>query len=110
MLRTSGKRPDRPGGFVEPTVLNRRDPKMRADDVAPLALRRRPPGRRTSLGGGGTGQFLVVGLGGAVYSADPERAQESPTCSYRHGVGQQPDGLDGRPAVRGTSAPASAGS
>ena len=113
-LRTGGKRVDRPGAFVEATVLT---------DV--------------TLGGCGThregscsGLTAVIyrvadaseavalannssfGLGGVVYSADPARAQEVADLLDTGMVWtNSPQGSMARPAaLAGPSAPASAGS
>ncbi len=75
-LRTGGKRPDRPGAFVEPTVLTDVTPDMRAyheELFGPAAVVYRVADAAEAVALANSSSF---GLGGAVYSADPERAQE----------------------------------
>ena len=100
-LRTGGHRVDRPGAFVEPTVLTDVTPEMRAyreELFGPAAVIYRVA---DDLGGRGAGQLLALrawrrrlqrGPGPGCRSRGPAR--------HRHGVDQQPAGLDGRPAVR----------
>ena len=117
-LRTGGKRLDRPGAFVEPTVLTDVTPQMRAyheELFGPAAVIYRVADASEAVELANSSSF---GLGGAVYSADPERAQEvadmldtgmvwvnSPTGSMadlpfggtkRSGVGRElgPSGID----------------
>jgi succinate-semialdehyde dehydrogenase/glutarate-semialdehyde dehydrogenase len=75
-LRTGGKRLDRPGAFVEPTVLTDVTPQMRAyheELFGPAAVIYRVADATEAVDLANSSSF---GLGGAVYSADPERAQE----------------------------------
>ena len=75
-LRTGGKRLDRPGAFVEPTVLTDVTPQMRAyheELFGPAAVIYRVADATEAVNLANASSF---GLGGAVYSADPERAQE----------------------------------
>ncbi len=75
-LRTGGKRPDRPGAYVEPTVLTDVTPDMRAyheELFGPAAVVYRVADAGEAVALANSSSF---GLGGAVYSADPERAQE----------------------------------
>jgi succinate-semialdehyde dehydrogenase/glutarate-semialdehyde dehydrogenase len=75
-LRTGGKRLDRPGAFVEPTVLTDVTPHMRAyheELFGPAAVIYRVADAAEAVNLANSSSF---GLGGAVYSADPERAQE----------------------------------
>ena len=100
-LRTGGQRVDRPGAFVEPTVLTDVTPQMRAygeELFGPAAVIYRVAGR---LGGGGAGQFLAVRARGRRVQRGPRpgRGSRRP-ARHRHGVDQQPAGLDGRPALR----------
>ena len=117
-LRTGGNRVDRPGAFVEPTVLTDVTPQMRAyheELFGPAAVIYRVADAAEAVELANSSSF---GLGGAVYSADPERAQEvadmldtgmvwvnSPTGSMadlpfggtkRSGVGRElgPSGID----------------
>jgi succinate-semialdehyde dehydrogenase/glutarate-semialdehyde dehydrogenase len=100
-LRTGGKRLDRPGAFVEPTVLTDVTPQMRA--LPRGAVRARGGdlpgrGRRRS---GGAGQFLVVRARRRGLQRGPRASPGGRrSARHRHGVDQQPDGLDGRLAVR----------
>jgi succinate-semialdehyde dehydrogenase/glutarate-semialdehyde dehydrogenase len=75
-LRTGGKRLDRPGAFVEPTVLTDVTPQMRAyheELFGPAAVIYRVADAAEAVNLANSSSF---GLGGAVYSADSERAQE----------------------------------
>ena len=117
-LRTGGKRLDRPGAFVEPTVLTDVTPQMRAyheELFGPAAVIYRVADAAEAVNLANSSPF---GLGGAVYSADPDRAAEvaglldtgmvwinSPTGSMadlpfggtkRSGVGRElgPSGID----------------
>jgi succinate-semialdehyde dehydrogenase/glutarate-semialdehyde dehydrogenase len=117
-LQTGGKRVDRPGAFVEPTVLTGVTPHMRAyheELFGPAAVIYRVADASEAVELANSSSF---GLGGAVYSADPDRAQEvadlldtgmvwinSPTGSMadlpfggtkRSGVGRElgPSGID----------------
>jgi succinate-semialdehyde dehydrogenase / glutarate-semialdehyde dehydrogenase len=75
-LRTGGKRLDRPGAFVEPTVLTDVTPQMRAyheELFGPAAVIYRVANATEAVNLANSSSF---GLGGAVYSADPERAAE----------------------------------
>jgi succinate-semialdehyde dehydrogenase / glutarate-semialdehyde dehydrogenase len=117
-LHTGGKRVDRPGAFVEPTVLTGVTPQMRAyheELFGPAAVIYRVADASEAVELANSSSF---GLGGAVYSADPDRAQEvaglldtgmvwinSPTGSMadlpfggtkRSGVGRElgPSGID----------------
>ena len=75
-LRTGGQRLDRPGAFVEPTVLTDVTPQMRAyheELFGPAAVIYRVTDATEAVNLANSSSF---GLGGAVYSADPERAQE----------------------------------
>src|SRR5690242_15132693 len=74
--RTGGKRLDRPGAFVEPTVLADGAPQIRAyheELFGPAAVIYRVADAAEAVELANSSSF---GLGGAVYSADPERAQE----------------------------------
>jgi succinate-semialdehyde dehydrogenase/glutarate-semialdehyde dehydrogenase len=73
---TAAKRLDRPGAFVEPTVLTDVTPQMRAyheELFGPAAVIYRVADAAEAVELANSSSF---GLGGAVYSADPERAQE----------------------------------
>src|SRR5579859_5763227 len=75
-LRTGGRRLDRPGAFVEPTVLTGVTPQMRAyheELFGPAAVIYQVADAGEAVELANSSSF---GLGGAVYSADPERAQE----------------------------------
>jgi succinate-semialdehyde dehydrogenase/glutarate-semialdehyde dehydrogenase len=75
-LRTGGKRLDRPGAFVEPTVLTDVTPQMRAyheELFGPAAVIYRVADATEAVNLANSSSFR---LGGAVYSADPERAAE----------------------------------
>jgi succinate-semialdehyde dehydrogenase / glutarate-semialdehyde dehydrogenase len=75
-VRTGGKRLDRPGAFVEPTVLTGVTPDMRAyheELFGPAAVVYQVANAAEAVALANSSSF---GLGGAVYSADPERAQE----------------------------------
>ena len=75
-LRTGGKRVDRLGAFVEPTVLTDVTPQMRAyheELFGPAAVIYRVADASEAVELANSSSF---GLGGAVYSADPDRAQE----------------------------------
>jgi succinate-semialdehyde dehydrogenase / glutarate-semialdehyde dehydrogenase len=75
-LRTGGKRVDRPGAFVEPTVLTDVTPQMRAyheELFGPAAVIYRVADASQAVELANSSPF---GLGGAVYSADPDRAAE----------------------------------
>lgn len=117
-LRTGGKRVDRPGAFVEPTVLTDVTPQMRAyheELFGPAAVIYRVADASEAVELANSSPY---GLGSAVYSADPDRAREvadlldtgmvwinSPTGSMadlpfggtkRSGVGRElgPSGID----------------
>ena len=75
-LRTGGKRVDRPGAFVEATVLTDVTPQMRAyreELFGPAAVIYRVADASEAVALANNSSF---GLGGVVYSADPARAQE----------------------------------
>jgi succinate-semialdehyde dehydrogenase / glutarate-semialdehyde dehydrogenase len=75
-LRTGGERVDRPGAFVEPTVLTDVTPQMRAyreELFGPAAVIYRVADASEAVELANASSF---GLGGVVYSADPARAQE----------------------------------
>ena len=75
-LRTGGKRVDRPGAFVEATVLTDVTPEMRAyreELFGPAAVIYRVADASEAVELANNSAF---GLGGVVYSADPARAQE----------------------------------
>jgi succinate-semialdehyde dehydrogenase/glutarate-semialdehyde dehydrogenase len=75
-LRTGGRRVDRPGAFVEPTVLTDVTPEMRAyheELFGPAAVIYRVAGAAEAVELANSSSF---GLGGVVYSADPVRAAE----------------------------------
>ena len=75
-LRTGGNRVDRAGAFVEPTVLTDVTPQMRAyheELFGPAAVIYRVTDAAEAVELANSSSF---GLGGVVYSADPDRAQE----------------------------------
>jgi succinate-semialdehyde dehydrogenase / glutarate-semialdehyde dehydrogenase len=75
-LRTGGKRVDRPGAFVEPTVLTDVTPQMRAyheELFGPAAVIYRVADAAEAVELANSSSF---GLGGVVYSTDADRAQE----------------------------------
>ena len=75
-VRTGGQRLDRPGAFVEPTVLTDVTPQMRAyreELFGPAAVIYRVADASEAVELANSSSF---GLGGVVYSADPARAQE----------------------------------
>ena len=75
-LRTGGKRVDRPGAFIEPTVLTDVTPQMRAyheELFGPAAVIYRVADASEAVELANSSPF---GLGGVVYSADPGWAQE----------------------------------
>jgi succinate-semialdehyde dehydrogenase/glutarate-semialdehyde dehydrogenase len=75
-LRTGGKRVDRPGAFVEPTVLTGVTPQMRAyreELFGPAAVIYRVADAAEAVELANSSPF---GLGGVVFSTDPGRAQE----------------------------------
>ena len=75
-VRTGGKRLDRPGAFVEPTVLTDVTPEMRAyheELFGPAAVIYKVADVSEAVELANSSSF---GLGGAVYSADPGRAEE----------------------------------
>jgi succinate-semialdehyde dehydrogenase / glutarate-semialdehyde dehydrogenase len=75
-LRTGGKRVGRPGAFVEATVLTDVTPEMRAyreELFGPAAVIYRVADASAAVELANNSSF---GLGGAVYSTDPARAQE----------------------------------
>jgi succinate-semialdehyde dehydrogenase/glutarate-semialdehyde dehydrogenase len=75
-LRTGGRRVDRPGAFVEPTVLTDVTPQMRAyreELFGPAAVIYRVADASEAVELANSSSF---GLGGVVYSADAARAQE----------------------------------
>ncbi len=75
-LRTGGRRVNRPGAFVEPTVLTDVTPEMRAyheELFGPAAVIYRVADASEAVELANSSSF---GLGGVVYSADAARAQE----------------------------------
>jgi succinate-semialdehyde dehydrogenase/glutarate-semialdehyde dehydrogenase len=75
-LRTGGQRVDRPGAFVEPTVLTDVTPQMRAygeELFGPAAVIYRVPDASAAVELANSSPF---GLGGVVFSADRDRAEE----------------------------------
>jgi succinate-semialdehyde dehydrogenase/glutarate-semialdehyde dehydrogenase len=75
-LRTGGHRVDRPGAFVEPTVLTDVTPEMRAyheELFGPAAVIYRVAGAADAVELANSSSF---GLGGVVYSTDPAQAAE----------------------------------
>jgi succinate-semialdehyde dehydrogenase/glutarate-semialdehyde dehydrogenase len=75
-LRTGGRRVDRPGAFVEPTVLTDVTPQMRAyheELFGPAAVIYRVADAAAAVELANSSSY---GLGGVVYSADPARAAE----------------------------------
>jgi len=75
-LRTGGRRVDRPGAFVEATVLTDVTPEMRAyreELFGPAAVIYRVADASEAVQLANSSSF---GLGGVVYSADPARGQE----------------------------------
>jgi succinate-semialdehyde dehydrogenase / glutarate-semialdehyde dehydrogenase len=75
-LRTGGQRLDRPGAFVEPTVLTDVTPQMRAyreELFGPAAVVYRVADASEAIELANSSSF---GLGGVVYSADQARAEE----------------------------------
>jgi succinate-semialdehyde dehydrogenase / glutarate-semialdehyde dehydrogenase len=75
-LRTGGKRVDRPGAFVEATVLTDVTPEMRAyreELFGPAAVIYQVADASEAVELANNSAF---GLGGVVFSADPARAQE----------------------------------
>ena len=75
-LRTGGKRVDRPGAFVEATVLTDVTPEMRAyreELFGPAAVIYQVADASEAVELANNSAF---GLGGVVYSADPARAAE----------------------------------
>jgi succinate-semialdehyde dehydrogenase/glutarate-semialdehyde dehydrogenase len=75
-LRTGGKRVDRPGAFVEATVLTDVTPQMRAyreELFGPAAVIYRVADAAEAVDLANSSSF---GLGGVVYSSDAGRAQE----------------------------------
>jgi succinate-semialdehyde dehydrogenase / glutarate-semialdehyde dehydrogenase len=75
-LRTGGKRVDRPGAFVEPTVLTDVTPQMRAyheELFGPAAVIYQVADAAEAVELANSSAF---GLGGAVYSSDSEQAAE----------------------------------
>jgi succinate-semialdehyde dehydrogenase / glutarate-semialdehyde dehydrogenase len=75
-LRTGGQRLDRPGAFVEPTVLTDVTPQMRAyreELFGPAAVVYRVADASEAIELANSSAF---GLGGVVYSADQARAEE----------------------------------
>jgi succinate-semialdehyde dehydrogenase/glutarate-semialdehyde dehydrogenase len=75
-LRTGGKRVDRPGAFVEATVLTDVTPEMRAyreELFGPAAVIYRVADAAAAVTLANNSSF---GLGGVVFSADEARAQE----------------------------------
>jgi succinate-semialdehyde dehydrogenase / glutarate-semialdehyde dehydrogenase len=75
-LRTGGQRLDRPGAFVEPTVLTDVTPLMRAyreELFGPAAVVYRVADASEAIELANSSAF---GLGGVVYSADQARAEE----------------------------------
>jgi len=75
-LRTGGKRVDRPGAFVEPTVLTDVTPQMRAyheELFGPAAVIYRVADVSAAVELANSSSF---GLGGVVFSSDADRAAE----------------------------------
>jgi succinate-semialdehyde dehydrogenase / glutarate-semialdehyde dehydrogenase len=75
-LRTGGKRLDRPGAFVEPTVLTDVTPEMRAyheELFGPAAVIYRVADVSAAVELANSSSF---GLGGVVFSSDEDRAAE----------------------------------
>jgi succinate-semialdehyde dehydrogenase/glutarate-semialdehyde dehydrogenase len=75
-LRTGGKRVDRAGAFVEPTVLTDVTPEMRAyheELFGPAAVIYRVADASQAVELANSSSF---GLGGVVFSSDADRAQE----------------------------------
>jgi succinate-semialdehyde dehydrogenase/glutarate-semialdehyde dehydrogenase len=75
-LRTGGKRLDRPGAFVEPTVLTDVTPEMRAyheELFGPAAVIYRVADVSAAVELANSSSF---GLGGVVFSSDADRAAE----------------------------------
>ena len=75
-LRTGGRRVDRPGAFVEATVLTDVTPQMRAfgeELFGPAAVIYQVADADEAVELANASPF---GLGGVVYSRDPERAQQ----------------------------------
>ena len=75
-LRTGGQRVDRPGAFVEPTVLTDVTPQMRAygeELFGPAAVIYRVADASAAVELANSSPF---GLGGVVFSADRDRAEE----------------------------------
>jgi succinate-semialdehyde dehydrogenase/glutarate-semialdehyde dehydrogenase len=75
-VKTGGKRVDRPGAFFEPTVLTDVTPDMRAyheELFGPAAVVYKVADAAEAVNLANSSAF---GLGGAVYSADPDRAAE----------------------------------
>ena len=75
-LRTGGQRVDRPGAFVEPTVLTDVTPQMRAyreELFGPAAVIYRVADASEAVELANSSPF---GLGGVVFSADRGRAEE----------------------------------
>jgi succinate-semialdehyde dehydrogenase/glutarate-semialdehyde dehydrogenase len=75
-VHTGGKRVDRPGAFVEATVLTGVTPEMRAyreELFGPAAVIYQVADAAEAVELANSSSF---GLGGAVYSTDPERAAE----------------------------------
>jgi succinate-semialdehyde dehydrogenase / glutarate-semialdehyde dehydrogenase len=75
-LRTGGKRLDRPGAFVEPTVLTDVTPEMRAyheELFGPAAVIYRVADVSAAVELANSSSF---GLGGVVFSSDPDQAAE----------------------------------
>jgi succinate-semialdehyde dehydrogenase/glutarate-semialdehyde dehydrogenase len=75
-LRTGGRRVERPGAFVEPTVLTDVTPQMRAyseELFGPAAVIYNVADAAEAIELANSSSF---GLGGVVFSADPERAQD----------------------------------
>jgi len=75
-LRTGGRRVDRPGAFVEPTVLTDVTPEMRAyheELFGPAAVIYRVADAAAAVELANSSSF---GLGGVVFSGDPARAAE----------------------------------
>ena len=75
-LRTGGKRVDRPGAFIEPTVLTDVTPQMRAyheELFGPAAVIYRVADAAEAVELANSSSF---GLGGVVYGTNPDQAQE----------------------------------
>jgi succinate-semialdehyde dehydrogenase/glutarate-semialdehyde dehydrogenase len=93
---TGGGRPDRPGAFVDATVLTGVTPGMRAyseELFGPVAVVYRVPDEDAAVELANSSPF---GLGGAVFCSDPQRARavadrlDSGMVWINHGTGSEP--------------------